>query len=104
MMSIALAPISGFFDHVARKTCLFAIGELRRRRDKQRQAAEARRLSSPPKPSRSPEIDAFLRRTFDSRSSGAPPPIIASLGNSIRRTRQCTSRLLKKSILRADFF
>ena len=30
-------------DHVARKTCLFAIRELRKRRDKHRQAAEARR-------------------------------------------------------------
>jgi hypothetical protein len=43
-------------DHVARKTCLFAIGELRRRRDKQRQEAGARRLSSLPKPSRNPEM------------------------------------------------
>jgi hypothetical protein len=68
-------------DHVARKTCLFAIRELRKRRDKRRQAAEARRQSSLPKPARNP---AFLRRTIDSRSSGAPAPITASLGNSVR--------------------
>jgi hypothetical protein len=44
-------------DHVARKTCLFGIGELRKRRDKQRQAAEARRQSSLPKPSSNPEME-----------------------------------------------
>ena len=43
-------------DHVARKTCLFAIRELRERRDKRRQAAEVRRLASLPKPTRNPEM------------------------------------------------
>jgi hypothetical protein len=48
-------------DHVARKTCLFAIRELRERRDKRRQAAEARRLSSLPKPCRNPEMEWMAR-------------------------------------------
>src|SRR5262245_10148006 len=73
-------------DHVARKTCLFAIRELRKRRDKQRQAAEARRLFFAAKAvqkSRDGMDGAFLCRTIGNRSSGAPAPITASLGNSV---------------------
>jgi hypothetical protein len=44
-------------DHVARKTCLFGIRELRKRRETNQQALQAQRSSAPPKPARNPEME-----------------------------------------------
>jgi len=44
-------------DHVVQKTCLFGIRELRRRREKLLQAADERRLASPSRPPRNPEME-----------------------------------------------
>jgi hypothetical protein len=44
-------------DHVARKTCLYGIRELRKRRETNQQALQAQRSTAPPKPARNPEME-----------------------------------------------
>jgi hypothetical protein len=64
-------------DHVARKTCLYGIRELRKRRETKQQALQAQRSTAPPKPARNPEMEwmaPFL---------GKPLAIVSTVGRPL---------------------
>lgn len=44
-------------DHVIGKTCLYGIRELRKREEKNQKALQAQRSTTPPKPTRNPEME-----------------------------------------------
>jgi hypothetical protein len=68
-------------DHVARKTYLFSIRELRKRREKSQQALQAQRSTAPPKPARNPEMEwmaPFLAKSLT---------IVSTVGTHCRHLR-----------------